>query len=129
MQGSPITEGEAQKLGNRIFEMDHSIYALTVVDGVGRLIWQAISKSMPQNAYRQEPSESAIRNYTSQLAVLSSMFKLAEDSLGKSKFIISVYEKLNFIIFPMSDRNAAMISLVSSDADAMAIAQKIYKLI
>lgn len=70
-----------------------------------------------------------MRNYTSQLAVLASMVKLAEDSLGKSKFTISVYEKLNYIIFPMSGRNAAMVSLVSGDADAMAIAQKIYKLI
>ena len=70
-----------------------------------------------------------MKNYISLLAVLSSMFKLAEDSLGKSKFIISVYEKLNFIIFLLSSRNAAMISLVSGNTDVLAIAQKIFKMI
>ena len=64
-----MSEAEAQQLGNRIFELDDSIYALTIVDGVGRMIWQSVSKNMPQVAFRQEPSDTNMRNYTSQVAI------------------------------------------------------------
>ena len=109
--------------------MDKSIYALSVVDGVGQLIWQAVGESMPESAFKQEPSENSMKNYTAQVAIVSSMFKLAEDPLGKSKFIISVHEALNFVIFPIGRKNATMVTLISADADALAIAKKIYAIL
>lgn len=129
MHRNPMSEGEAEQLGNRVFDLDKSIYALSIVDGVGQLIWQTVGKNLPESAFRQEPSESSLKNYPAQVAIVSSMFKLAEDPLGKSKFIISVHEALNFVIFPMSGRNSTMITLVSADADAFAIAKKIHAIL
>lgn len=124
-----MTEGEAQQLGIRILDLDKSIYAVPIVDGIGQLMWQSVGKNMPQSAFREEPSESTMKNYTAQVVIVSSTFKLAEDPLGKTKFIISVHDALSFIIFPIIGKNAHMVTMISSDADALAVAQRIHAML
>lgn len=127
LQTPLVNRTEISRLCNELSNCDDSIYYLGVVDDLGQVICEHTSKTLPAEIARIAPSKETMKSYPAQVAIITSIFKLAEGVLGKSKYILSAYDMMNLILFRLRKDELTLVLVTSPIREPRTIVDKVEK--
>jgi hypothetical protein len=119
-----LNHAEISRLCNELSNCDDSIYYAGVIDDLGQVICEYTSKTLPAEIARIAPSKETMKSYPAQVAIITSIFKLAEGLLGKSKYILSAYDMMNLILLRPWKDELTLVLVTSTTRDPRTIVDK-----
>jgi hypothetical protein len=122
---SPISVTKATKLCRQILALDKRVLHVSIVDPLGGVISDALANKLAEEARKMRPSEDMQAKYGSLIAVISNIFKQGEETFGKPNYMVSSYNKLKVLIFPVKTEHVVIVVSILPDADETRILQKV----